>query len=72
MSLATPWTIAHWAPLSIEFSRQEYWSRLPFPSPGDLPNPEIEPVSLMPSALQADSAPTEPGEAQVMLILLFL
>ena len=41
----TPWTIACWAPLCMEFSRQEYWSGLPFPTPGDLPNPETEPVS---------------------------
>ena len=40
---ATSWTVAYWAPLSMGFSRQEYWSRLPFPSPGDLPNPGIEP-----------------------------
>ena len=38
----TPWTVAYQAPLSVGFSRQEYWSRLPFPSPGDLPNPGIE------------------------------
>ena len=44
-SLATPWTAAHKAPLSMKFSRQEYWSRLPFPSPGDLPNPWIKPMS---------------------------
>ena len=43
---ATPWTAAHQAPLSMEFSRQEYWSELPFPPPGDLPNPGIEPESL--------------------------
>ena len=42
---ATLWTVAYQAPPSIEFSRQEYWSGLPFPSPGDLPNPEIEPGS---------------------------
>ena len=42
----TPWTIACQASLSIEFSRQEYWSGLPFPSPGNLPNPGIKPVSL--------------------------
>ena len=42
---ATPWTVAHQAPLSMEFSRQEYWSGLPFPSPGDLPDPGIEPRS---------------------------
>ena len=41
----TPWTVASQAPLSMEFSRQEYWSGLPFPSPGDLPNPEIKPAS---------------------------
>ena len=40
-----PWTVVHQAPLSVEFSRQEYWSGLPFPSPGDLPNPGIKPVS---------------------------
>ena len=42
---ATPWTVACQAPLSVGFSRQEYWSGLPFPSPGDLPNPGIEPRS---------------------------
>ena len=41
-----PWTVAHLAPLSMGFPRQEYWSGVPFPSPGDLPNPGIEPVSL--------------------------
>ena len=48
----TPWTVAHQAPLSVGFFRQEYWSGLPFPSQGDLPNPEIE---LEPPVLQADS-----------------
>ena len=52
----TPWTVAYQAPQSKEFSRQEYWSGLPFPSPGDLPNPGIEPGSPV---LQADSLPTE-------------
>ena len=42
----TLWAVAHQAPLSTGFSRQEYWSRLSFPSPGDLPNPGIEPVSV--------------------------
>ena len=42
----TPWSIAYKAPLSTEFSRQEYWSGLPLPSPGDLPDPGIEPRSL--------------------------
>ena len=41
----TPWTVACQTPLSMEFSRQEYWSGLPFPSPGDLPTPGVEPVS---------------------------
>ena len=54
----TPWTVARQAPLSMMgFSRQEYWSRLPFPSPGDLPDPGIEPGS---STLQADTLPSEP------------
>ena len=54
---ATPWTVAHQAPLSMEFTRQEYWSGLPFLSPEDLPNPGIKPGS---STLQADSLPSEP------------
>ena len=53
----TPWTVTHQAPLSKGFSRQEYWSGLPCPSPGDLPNPGVKPVSL---ALQVDSSPPEP------------
>ena len=47
----TPWTVAHQAPLSMEFSRQEYWSMLPFPTPGNLPNPGIKPTSLASPAL---------------------
>ena len=54
---ATPWTVARQASLCMEFSRQEYWSGLPFPSPGDLPNPGAEPGS---PALQTDSSPSEP------------
>ena len=54
---ATPWTVAHQAPPSVEFSRQEYWSGLPLPSPDDLPDPWIEPRS---PALQADALPSEP------------
>ena len=53
----TPWTVAYQAPLSMGFSRQECWSGLPFPSPGDLPNPGIE---LSSPALQADALPSEP------------
>ena len=56
LTLVTPWTVACQAPLSIGFSRQEYWSGLPFPSPGDLPDPGIKPRS---PALQADSFPIE-------------
>ena len=51
---ATPWIVAHQAPLSMGFPRQEYWNGLPFSSPGDLPDPGIKPQS---SALQADSLP---------------
>ena len=53
----TPWTIAHQAPLPMEFSRQWYWSGLPCPPPGDLPNPENEMMFPAASALQADSLP---------------
>ena len=56
-SFAAPWTVAHRAPPSMEFSQQEYWSGLLFPSPGDLPDPGIKPVS---PALQADSLPLRP------------
>ena len=55
---ATPWTVAYQAPLSTGFSRQEYWSGLPFPSPGYLPNPGIKPRS---PALQADALPSKPS-----------
>ena len=48
---ATPWTVAHQAPLSVGFSRQEYWSGLPCPSPGDLSDPGIKPAFLMSPAL---------------------
>ena len=53
---ATLWTVAHQAPLSMGFSRQEYWSRFPGPPPGDIPDPGIEPLSPSP-ALYADSLP---------------
>ena len=55
----TPWTVAYQAPPSMGFSRQEYWSGLPFPSPGDLPDPGIEPRS---PAFQADALTSEPPE----------
>ena len=64
---ATPWTVARQAPPSMGFSRQEYWSGLPFLSPGDLPNPGIEPTS---PALRADTLTSEPpGKAQDLLEL---
>ena len=67
LTLVTPWTVAHQVPLSMGFSRQEYWSGLPFPSPGDLPDPGIGPTS---PALQADSLPPEsPGKPYTLLTL---
>ena len=62
---ATPWTVAYQAPRSMEFSRQEYWSGLPFASPGDLPKPGIEPGS---PAFQADALASEPpgGKPQII------
>ena len=54
---AAPWAVALKVPLSMEFSRQKYWSGLPFPTPGNLPDPEIEPRC---PTLQADSLPSEP------------
>ena len=54
---ATLWTVAHQTPLSVGFSRQEYWSGLPFPTPGDLPDPGIEPRS---PTLQADALTSAP------------
>ena len=60
-----PWTVAHQAPLSMKFSMQEYWSGLPYPSPGDLLDPGIK---LRSPALQADSLPFEPpGKTSIQL-----
>ena len=68
---ATPRTVADWAPLSMEFSRQEYWSGLAFPTPGDLPDPGIEPASLVSPALASGFFITSATrEAITMLILL--
>ena len=61
----TPWTAAYQAPPSMGFSRQECWSGLPFPSPGDLPNPGIEPRS---PTLQADALPSEPPGKPIISI----
>ena len=57
LTLCTPWTVARQAPLSVGFSRQEYWGELPFSSSGDLPDPGIEPTSPVSSAWQANSLP---------------
>ena len=59
----TPWTVAHQAPLSMEFSRQEYWSRLPFPSPGDLLDSGIELASFMSPSLEGGFFTTAIWEA---------
>ena len=67
-TLAIPWTVACQDPLSIEISRQEYWSELPFPSPGDLPDPGIEPGS---PALLADSLLSEPPGNTSTIIIMF-
>ena len=61
-SFETPWTIVHQVPLSMGFPRQEYWSGLPVPSPGDLPDPGIDPRS---PALQVDSLPLRRQESPV-------
>ena len=66
----TPWTVAHESPLSMGFSRQEYWSGLPCPPPGDLPDPGIEPRS---PALQADSLSSEsPGKPSFFLKVMII
>ena len=57
--LETPWTVTPQAPLSMEFSRQEYWDRLPFPTPGDLPNSGIDPASLTPAGRFFTNCPLE-------------
>ena len=72
-SSVTPWTGSCQAPPSTEFSRQEYWSGLPFPPPRDLRDPEIEPGSPLSPALQADSFTTEPpGKPKLCYSLLAL
>ena len=67
---AAPWTVAYQAPLSMGFSRQEYWIGLPFPSPGDLPDPGIEPRS---PALQANALPSKPpGKSIYIYIYMYI
>ena len=63
----TLWIVAHQAPLSMEFCRQEYWSGLPFPPPGGLSDPGIEPVCLMSSALAGGST-SAPEEAHLACV----
>ena len=66
-SFVTLWTVAHQAPLSMEFPRQEYCSGLSFPSPGDIPHPGVKHESPVSPALQLDSLPSEPSEKVVFL-----
>ena len=65
---ANVWTVAHQASLSMGFSKQEYWSGLPFPLPGDLPNPGIKPTSLCLLHWQAGSVPVAPPEKTITVI----
>ena len=65
-TLVTPWTVAHYAPLSMGFSREEYWSGLPFPSPGTLPDPGMEPVS---PALADKFCTTEPPVKSIYMYI---
>ena len=67
---AAPWTVAHQAPLSLEFSRQEYWSEVPFPSLGGLPKLGIEPVSLVSPALAGGFFTSAIWEAHILHIFL--
>ena len=64
----TPWTAAHQSPLSMEFSRQKYWNGLPFPPPGDLPHPGIEPASLASPALAGNILYHWEAQAQSFLV----
>ena len=66
LTLVTPWTVACQVPLSMEFSKQEYWSGLPFPSPGDLPDPGIKP------ALAGGFFTTEPTRKPSMSVSYYL
>ena len=66
---ATLWTLAHQAPLSMGFSRQEYWSELPFPPPGDLPDPGIEATSPVSPSLAGESLPLNHLGSEVALVV---
>ena len=65
----TLWTVAHQAPLSMGFSRQKYWSGLPFPFAGDLPNPGIQPMSPASPALAEFSTTEPPQESPIVVII---
>ena len=65
----TPWTVSCQVPLSLGFPRQEYWSELPFPSPGDLPNPGIEPMS---PALAGRFFTSEPPGKPLCMVYVYL
>ena len=67
LTLETPWTVAHQAPLSMVFPRQEYWSGLTFPSPKDLPDPGIKTRS---PSLQVDSLLSEPSGKSLLFIII--
>ena len=64
----TPWTVARQAPLPMEFSREEYWSGLPFPAAGDLPDPGIQPASLLSPALASGFFTTAPPGKPLLLL----
>ena len=68
---ATPWTVAHQAPLSMGFTRQEYWSGLPCPSPGHLPDSGINPMTPASPALQMDSNRYTTREAQGAVVFIY-
>ena len=68
LTLCDPWTVAFQAPLSMEFSRENYWSRLPFPTPGNLHDPWIEPASLAFSALAGGFFTSVPPRKPLWLV----
>ena len=68
---AVPWSIAHQASLSVGFSRQEYWSGLPFPSPGDLPDPRIKPASPASPELSGSFFIIEPPGKPLLIIIIY-
>ena len=68
----TPQTVAHQSPLLVEFSRQNYWSGLPFPTPGNLPNPGIEPASPVSPELQVDSLPLSHWRSPMTVIIMLI